>query len=412
MVQGDRPMIRKRLVLVLMGLILTTVTARAEDEPTRQEVDQLKQRIEELEKKQEKDAEEFGKLSDLAKYVSIGGVLSGAYQYEWVSGPSDPDDLGRGAVAFQPEISITPTENDEIFLKFGFAAGNGLPGVTPFTLAPWAAGLEDDVKDINGRNRDYLLQAWYKHTFAFSEDHSLGLTGGIIDSTNYLDDNAYANDEYTQFMNEALVNSSNGFLPSWDIGGAAEWDIGRFGVRGVYMNVGENDDGNNYNFYGVEVMATLETALGEGHYRVNYNFTSKAFLDPDDTSKERRDVLIFSFDQEFGDILGAWIRFAFGSDNALVNYKAAYTGGINISGKWWGREQDNIGIGCGYLDGPEQTDESIDYTQVAEGYVRFGLNDYLFMTFDLQYMKDKYVNTASENDVDGWIAGVRMTAEF
>jgi len=27
-------------------------------------------------------------------------------------------------------------------------------------------------------------------------------------------------------------------------------------------------------------------------------------------------------------------------------------------------------------------------------------------------MKDKYVDTASDNDVDGWIAGVRMTAEF
>jgi porin len=405
-------MMQKRVAIIFSCLILSVAGAWAQDAATQQEVDQLKQRIEELEKKQEKSDEEFGKLSDIAKHVSIGGVLSGAYQYERVDGPPDLDDKGRGAISFQPEVSITPTEADEIFFAFGFAAGNGLPGVTPFTLAPWAAGLEDDVKDINGRNRDYLLQAWYKHTFAFSEDHSLGLTGGIIDSTNYLDDNAYANDEYTQFMNEALVNSSNGFLPSWDIGGAAEWDIGRFGVRGVYMNVGENDDGNNYNFYGAEVMATLETALGEGHYRVNVNFTSKAFLDPDDTSKERRDVLIFSFDQEFGDILGAWIRFAFGSDNALVNYKAAYTGGINISGKWWGREQDNIGIGCGYLDGPEQTDESIDYTQVAEGYVRFGLNDYLFMTFDLQYMKDKYVNTASENDVDGWIAGVRMTAEF
>ena len=85
---------------------------------------------------------------------------------------------------------------------------------------------------------------------------------------------------------------------------------------------------------------------------------------------------------------------------------------MNISGKWWGREQDNIGIGFGFLDGPEQTEESIDYTRVAEGYVRFGLNEYLSLTFDLQYMKDKYVDTASDNDVDGWIAGVRMTAEF
>ena len=405
-------MMRKQLVIVLTCLMMAVLDARAEDAATRQEIDQLKQRIEELEKKQEEDEEEFGKLSDLAKYVSIGGVLSGAYQYEWVSGPSDPDDLGRGAVAIQPEVGITPTENDEIFFLFGFAAGNGLPGVTPFILAPWAAGLEDDVKDINGRNRDYLLQAWYKHTFAFSEDHSLGLTGGIIDSTDYLDDNAYANDEYTQFMNEALANASNGILPSWDIGGALEWDYGRFGVRGVYMNVGENDDGNNFNFYGAEVMVTLETPLGEGHYRVNYNFTSKAFLDPDGTSEEQRDVLIFSFDQELGDIFGAWVRFAFGSDKALVDYKSLYSGGINISGRWWGREQDTIGIGYGYLHGPEQTEESVKYTHVAEGYVRFGLNDFLSLTFDLQYMKDKYVDTAGDNDVDGWIAGMRMTAEF
>jgi hypothetical protein len=34
------------------------------------------------------------------------------------------------------------------------------------------------------------------------------------------------------------------------------------------------------------------------------------------------------------------------------------------------------------------------------------------LTFDLQYMQDTYVATASDNDVDGWIAGVRMTAEF
>ena len=323
-------MLRKQPVIVLILLILSVISARAQDADTQQEVDQLKQRVAELEKKQEKTDEEFGKLSDLARYVSIGGVLSGAYQYESVSGPSDPGDLGRGAVAFQPEVSVTPTENNEIFFLFGFAAGNGLPGVTPFILAPWAAGLEDDVKDINGRNRDYLLQAWYKHTFSFGQEHTLGLVGGIIDSTDYLDDNAYANDEYTQFMNEALVNASNGFLPSWDIGGALEWDLGPIGVRGVYMNVGENDDGNNYNFYGAQVMYALETALGEGHYRVNVNFTSKAFLDPDDSSEEKRDVLIFSFDQELGDIFGAWIRFAFGSDKAWSTTRA-YTRAASTS---------------------------------------------------------------------------------
>ncbi len=403
-------MMRKYLMVVSTALIFPAALAGADDAATRQEIERLERRVGELERQQETTVKEFGELSDFAKHVSIGGVLSGAYQYEWVSGPSDPDDLGRGAISFQPEVSITPTEADEIFFLFGFAAGNGLAAVTPFTLAPWAAGVEDDVKDINGRNRDYLLQGWYKHTFTFGEEHTLGLSGGIIDATAYLDDNAYANDEYTQFMNEALVNGPNSFLPSWDVGGAAEWDLGPFGLRGVYMNVGENEDGNNYNFYGVQFGYTLKTALGEGHYRVNHNWSSKAFLDPDGTAEERRSALLFSFDQALGDVFGAWIRVGFQTDDALIGYQNIYSGGININGTLWGREQDNIGIGYGYLDDAEQTGESLTYTHVAEGYVRFGLNEYLFLTLDLQYMKDAYV--AGENDTDGWIAGVRATCEF
>ncbi len=400
----------RRLLIIWIFLTISTLNARAQDTATPQEVDRLEKRVAELEQKLAKTEEEFGALSDIAKYVSIGGVLSGVYQYEWVDGPPDVDDNGRGAISFQPEVSITPTENDEIFFLFGFGAGNGLAGVTSFNLAPWAAGVEDDVKDINGRNRDYLLQAWYKHTFTFSEEHTLGLVGGIIDATDYLDDNAYANDEYTQFMNEALTNGPNAFLPSWDIGGAVEWGYGPYGVRGVYMNIGENDDGNNFNFYGAQFNYTLETDLGEGHYRVNYNFSSQAFPDPEGTSRERRQCLLFSFDQALGETFGAWIRFGFQTDDALVNYDNLFSGGVNISGNLWGREQDNIGIGYAYLDGAEQTEESLKNSQVAEAYVSFGLNDYLSLTFDLQYMQDTCV--LGENNVDGWIAGVRATCEF
>jgi porin len=76
----------------------------------------------------------------------------------------------------------------------------------------------------------------------------------------------------------------------------------------------------------------------------------------------------------------------------------------------WGREQDHIGIGYAYLDGAEQTEDSLKNTHVGEAYVSFGLHEYLSLTFDIQYMKDSYV--LSENDVDGWIAGVRATCEF
>jgi len=340
---------------------------------------------------------------DITDKFSIGGVLSGAYQYQGVDGD---DNKGRGAIPFQPEFSFRPTEQDEIFAGFGFGAGNGLNGVTDFNLAPWAANLEDDVKDINGRNRDYLLTVWYKHTLVFGDDNALGLTGGIIDSTAYIDENAYANDEYTQFMNEALVNASNGFAPSYDIGGAVEWELGSWAVKGVGMNIGENDDGNNYNFFSAQLGYKVNTSLGEGNYRLIGQVTSKQFLD-ENGDKEKLMGAFISFDQELGDIFGAWIRFGWQDDKALINYETLFSGGLNITGKWYGREDDNIGIGYAYLNGKND----FDYTQVAEVYWRVVLNDYFAVTADVQYMKDKY-DAPGMDDPEGIIGGIRMTTEF
>jgi len=339
---------------------------------------------------------------DITDKFSVGGVLAGAYHYQL---GSDVDDKGRGALPFQPEFSFRPTQKDEIFTKFGFAAGNGLNDVTEFNLAPWAADLEDDVKDINGRNRDYLLTAWYRHTFAFDDDHTLGFTGGLIDSTDYLDENRFANDEYTQFMNGSLVNGPNAFLPSYDIGGAVEWDIGNWYINAVGMNVGENDDDNNYNYFGAEIGYQLNTSLGEGNYRLIVDATSKDFLSADG-DKERLMAAIISFDQDLGDIFGAWIRFGWEDDKALIDYDYVLSGGLNITGKWYGRESDNIGIGYAFLNGKN----NFDYSQVAEVYWRFVLNDFFAVTVDAQYMEDKF--DTDENDISGFIFGIRGAVEF
>ena len=339
---------------------------------------------------------------DITDTFSIGGTLAGAYQYQWVDGD---DDKGRGAVPFEPEISFRPTANDEIFVKFGFAAGNGLNDVTDFNLSPWAANLEDDVKDINGRNRDYLLTAWYMHTFEFSENNALEMIGGIIDATDYVDENTYANDEFTQFMNEALVNGPNGFAPSFDIGGALEWEVGIWEITAVGMNVGQNDDGNNYNFFAGQIGYKMNSILGEGNYRVIGHLTSKEFLDANG-DKERRLAALLSFDQQLGDIFGVWIRFGWQDDKALIDYDQLYSGGLNITGKWYGRLDDNIGIGYAYLDGKND----IDCTQVAEVYWRFVLNDYFAVTADAQYMHDEY--KTAEDDIDGFILNFRGTLGF
>jgi hypothetical protein len=340
--------------------------------------------------------------------LSISGILAGAYQYQVLGDTSlDYDNAGRGALPFQAEISYNPTPSNEVFVKLGFAAGNGLnDGTSPFYLAPWAATLEDDVKDINGRNRDYLLTVWYKHIFHITNKQQLAFTGGIIDATDYLDENEFSNDEYTQFMNEALVNGPQGFLPSYDIGGAAEWEYGQFGLKGVIMNVGENDDGINYNYYGIQFTYSQVSNLGEGNYRIILNGTSEDFLSPEGTETEILSALLLSFDQELGDIFGTWIRFGWASDDAAVDWESLYSGGINIKGHPWQRPDDNIGIGYAYLGGGNM---GIDNSQVFETYYRYVFDEHLAATADIQYMKD---SMNEEGDTDGWIFGVRLTTEF
>ena len=340
---------------------------------------------------------------DITEKFSIGGIMAGVYQYQWVDGD---EDKGRGAFNFEPEISFRPNEQNEFFVKFGFGAGNGLKSVSRFNLASWAANLEDDYKNINGRDRDYLLTAWYKYTFMFGANYTLGLTGGIIDATDYVDENAYANDEFRQFMNEALVNGPNGFFPSYDGGVAFEWRIGNFDITALGMNIGENDDGNNYNYFAGQIGYKLNTSWGVGNYRLIVDTTSEDFEDEDGKEDERRLAALLSFDQQLGEIFGAWIRFGWQDDDPAIDYDALYSGGLNITGKWYGREQDSIGIGYAYLNGEYDFDNS----QAAEVYWRVVFNDYLAATADFQYMKDKF--DSDEDEIKGIIGSVRLTAEF
>ena len=113
--------------------------------------------------------------------------------------------------------------------------------------------------------------------------------------------------------------------------------------------------------------------------------TSSDFSNVAGNKKERLSGASISFDQQFGEILGAWIRFGWQDDAAAITYGDLYSGGLNISGTLWGRALDNIGIAYGCLVGGNL---NVDSTDVFEVYARFGLNDIFAVTGDVQYMKD------------------------
>jgi porin len=346
---------------------------------------------------------------DVNEKITIEGTLTGVYQY----GNFDSEgtkDTGRGSGVLDLGINFHPTDKDKFQVTLSYAAGNALNTIAPFSLVPYADDLEDDLKNINGRNRDYLLEAWYKHTFALSKDVSLGITGGIIDATAYIDDNNFANDEVAQFMNQVFVNNKNVNLPSYDLGGVIELNISDFSIRALMMNSKFETDKSgfkNYDYYALQLGYNLKTSLGEGNYRIYGFTTSKSFPCWDEEDVDRLQGFGISVDQQLSPIIGVFARLGWQNDAAVIDHETGYSGGVNINGKLWGREHDEIGLGYAYLNGADKAD--IDNTNAIEAYTKFKMSDFSDITFDIQYIDD---NMKRGDDRKGIIYGVRVNAYF
>ncbi|MFZ6017808.1 MAG: carbohydrate porin [Nitrospirota bacterium] len=345
---------------------------------------------------------------DVNEKLTIEGTLTGVYQY----GDFDFEEIkdsDRGSGVLDLGINFHPIDKDEFQITLSYAAGNAWNRVGPFSLGLYADDLEDDLKDINGRNRDYLLEAWYKHTFALSKDVSLGITGGIIDATVYIDDNAFANDEVAQFMNDMFVNSTLANLPSYDLGGIAELNISNFCLKTLFMS-SKNEESREYNYYTLQLGYKIDTSLGEGNYRIYGFITNDKFLNWDGTDEDNLQGLGISLDQKLGEIFGIFARAGWQDDNVVIDHDAAYSGGLNINGKLWGRENDEIGIGYAYLDGADKAD--IDDTNAVETYAKFKISDFSDITFDVQYVNDNMKQVENDKERDGFVYGIRLNAYF
>ena len=353
--------------------------------------------------------------ADITEWLSISGSATGVYQ--WLDkSKGDFENKDRGSAVIDFNVSVKPYENGEFFLRASFAKGSGLKDINPFILSPNADDLFHDLKNINGHSRDHLLELWYSHNFEIQKEMSLKLTAGIIDSTAFIDDNAFAGDELGQFMNEALVHNPLANLPSYDAGVALEFDWDKFHLRVVGMrskNENEDMDRRNYNWIGTQIGYKLESSLGEGNYRLYAYTTNKRFENWDADSYKSLKGIGVSFDQQIiKDTLGAFFRAGWQDDSAVIDYNRMISFGLNINGSVWGRKDDEIGIGYAYLKSPSKNSD-LSRSQVFESYLKFKLFSYKSLssdiTLDYQYIQDK---TREEGTKAGHVYGIRFNLNF
>lgn len=95
-----------------------------------------------------------------------------------------------------------------LFIDLEAIGGNGLD-----EIFPTFSGLNDDAgstQDEDGFDRISVLEAWAEFAILGG---MFTMTAGKIDLTNYFDNNASANDETTQFLSGAFVNSAAFVVP-------------------------------------------------------------------------------------------------------------------------------------------------------------------------------------------------------
>jgi len=355
---------------------------------------------------------------EVNKKLSLEGTFTGVYQ--WMDG-SRIESKNRGSGAIDLGLSYKLTENDEFYLLGSFASGNGLKDVSPFILAPNADDLEDDVKNINGhKQQDNILEAWYEHTFNFSNDTSLKLTLGIIDATKYIGDNRFIGDEITQFMNEVFVDLPLTTPPSYDLGLVFELNKGPFSARLLGMTTKDGEEGPFYQYYALQLGYTLKSKWGEGNYRIYGFITSDDFYNWEGSDKENKYGVGISLDQDLGfiknpfseDPVGFFLRAGWQNDDAEVDYNNFVAFGFNIPFCFLGKKENEFGIGYAYLNSPDKAD--ISNTHAVEAYAKFQLFTYELLssdlTIDFQYLHDNYKE--KEEDKEGYIIGLRWNLSF
>ena len=275
-----------------------------------------------------------------------------------------------------------------------FADIVGLSGSPPDAEIPSLTLLNGYTARLVRQNEINLREAWLR-TELFGQ--RLALSAGRLDLTNYFDQNAFANDETTQFISDALVNNQMLGLSSNGTGVATEFDP-KNGLRFKFGFQQSNNDATNLSdsMYTLSEVGYTFTpfALPEGSYRVWFR--------TDNTSPSIRTGVGVSVDQKLTPIVGVFGRY--GSQETDSVRDRFYSAGVSFQNGLVVSPQDTWGIGFSHMDLATGYKENL-----TEGYYNFRLTDRLRLSFHLTHVYDQ---PEGGSNFGYLLPGVRFQAAF
>jgi hypothetical protein len=331
-------------------------------------------------------------LEDAAKHqVTVGVDAAMATQFAArTRGETDPNN-GAYALASADLFFTAGIAQNTLF----FADIVGLSGAPPDSEIGTLTLVNGYTARLVEQNSLNLREAWLR-TEVWK--NRLALTAGRLDLTNYFDANAFANDESTQFISDALVNNQMLGLAVNGVGVATELDA-KHGFRlkfGFQQSSPEPTSLGDSLFTLSEVGYTFTPfALPEGTYRVWFR-----------TDNSEPDVIRkgfgLSFDQKLSPAVGLFARY--GQAETDLGDDRFYSAGFSVQHGFIFNPEDTWGVG--YANMNLETGER---ENLIEGYYNLLLTEKLRLSFHLTGV----VDTPESGDKFGYIfPGIRFQAAF
>ncbi|WP_372520711.1 carbohydrate porin [Candidatus Ruminimicrobiellum ovillum] len=333
-----------------------------------------------------------------------------------------------GSYSVDLEIEKKFDDNNTAFLHLETGTGDANSRFTAFS------GINRDADDSG--NQVSVTEAWFEHKF----NDAFGMTFGVIDPTSSLDDNAYANDETSQFLGDIFRNAPVISFGDNAIGLKAVYETDFIDVAAQYLNVentveipGEevnNDDITRHGFVSAQVNfkpGFIEDMEG------NYRIYAWGLLDGGVKWEDGENTTDYGFgvsiDQQLSDIFGVFARYSWKRDDAVSSAISTLDGdyespcnqtwsiGAQAKIKALG-DEDIVGLAFGQMMISDKAKDAYGLDFKAEDhlevYYSWNISDYLAVTPSIQYVNNICGGMSEEQGADNsaFVGSIRMQIGF
>jgi len=248
------------------------------------------------------------------------------------------------------------TKYDEIFISGGYSFNDGLNNrfdKDNIPYYPYGGDTKSSVENINGSNRDYLLEIWYGRTIG-----KVSFSAGLIDLAGFVDINKYANSETEDFMNSVFVNNPVAYIPSYNLGFLLNYKAEKNLRLKFAFSDYEPEDGNYLSFEADFLAENFN--IRPYYYRVTGSNIEGIGLSSD-----------FTYEN-----LGLFLRLG----SSLVGNTNHFSTGIQYKISRY----DVVGIGY-------SSTKEIKEIPVIESYYKKIFTENIHISVDIQYIDNRYV---------------------